>query len=185
MTVSKPKSRQRTKLEPEQWILLVSVVLLLGLVITALNPDALHQQPVVNRLPVQGQNSQMQSARMQQPSGQNVVAPMKPLVASPLRPYQGVVAQIINRDPGGWGQIHVIVRDPVGNRREISLAPVWYMEFEGCALRVGQSVRGEVFRFDKGANPGAVAYAKSVIVNGTRCRLRTVDGLAIWSDQLQ
>ncbi len=110
------------------------------------------------------------------------VAQMQPIQTLPTQSYRGVVDQVINRQPGGWGQIHIIINDGLAQFIEISLAPQWFLQFQGCAVAVGDLVEGESFNFDP-AN-ATYLYAKNLVVNGNRCRLRTNDGLAIWSDQI-
>lgn len=162
-------------LQPEQWILLVSILLLLLLIIIALNPDSVEQHRIVNQTSVQAQA----------PAQGQTIAILQPFKVNKPIAYQGKVERIINRDPGGWGQIHIFVRDRVGNRQQVSLSPKWYLEFQGCRLKVGQNVIGEMFNASKGTEVSTVYYAKNIIINKVRCRLRTVDGFALWSDQLQ
>ncbi len=110
------------------------------------------------------------------------VARMQPIQTLPTQSYRGVVDQVVNRQPGGWGQIHIIINDGLAQFIEISLAPQWFLQFQGCTVAVGDLVEGESFNFDP-AN-ATYLYAKNLVVNGNRCRLRTNDGLAIWSDQI-
>jgi len=185
-------TKAMSKIKPEQWILILSVLLLLMMVLTALTPDSgkgRSTKNVAGSQPVGQVNQQQQLAQLNPqkqviPQTQNV-AGLQAFKAAPPQPYQGVVNQMVNRDPGGWGQIHIILKDGMGNKREISLAPAWYMEFQGCVVQVGKSVKGEIFRFGNGPQSGAVLYAKNIIINGVRCRLRTVDGFALWTDQLR
>jgi len=174
----KSSANKVSALRPEQWILMVGVSLLLLLVIMALNPDSVEHHPVVNQAPAQGPDAQIA------PQAQTVAA-MQPFIALKPKPYQGQVERIITRDPGGWGQIHIIVRNQSGSRQEVSLSPKWYLDFQGCTLKVGQQVIGEMFLLKDPSQTNTVLYAKNIIINGVRCRLRTVDGFAIWSDQLQ
>ncbi len=179
MAANKNKPMQdNNKLQPEQWILLLGLLLFVGLITTALIPDSPDQKRVVQ------QQSSLQSPARPAVQGQ-AVARLRQFTPVQPHAYQGRIDKVINRDPGGWGQIHILLSDNAGNRQEISLAPVWYLEFQGCFLKVGQQVDGEFFRFHRGQQAGGFDYAKSVIVNGTRCRLRSVDGFSLWSDQLQ
>lgn len=190
-------TKPMSKVKPEQWILILGVVLLLVMVVTALTPDTGEGRSTKNVAGSQpiGQVNQQRQLTQQQlaqlnpqqqviPQTQNV-AGLQAFKAAPPQPYQGVVNQVVNRDPGGWGQIHIILKDGTGNKREISLAPAWYMEFQGCVVQVGKQVQGEIFRFGNGPQSSAVLYAKNIIINGVRCRLRTVDGFALWTDQLR
>jgi hypothetical protein len=198
-------------IKPEQWVLLSGAALFLGIALVALFPGDfevdvetaktgpaqnqahLHRQvrqdggkaPVNAPFAVtapQMSGAQGQVVQWQQPAQmQNVMRPMQPLKVGATEHYQGQVTQVINRDPGGWGQIHVMVQSG-GRQQEISLAPEWYLSFQGCSMKNGQQVSGEAFRFDR-VRPTAPLYARHVTVNGMRCRLRTLEGLALWSDQ--
>ncbi len=90
---------------------------------------------------------------------------MRPVQTLPIFSYGGVVDQAVNRDPGGWGQVHILVNDGAGLTQEVSLAPEWYLQFQGCLVQRGQHVTGEGFHFDS-VNRGGLLYAKNVIVNG-------------------
>ena len=111
------------------------------------------------------------------------VRQLQPVKVVATEHYQGKVDQVVNRDPGGWGQIHVIINSGT-RQQDISLAPEWYLSFQGCKMAPGARVDGEGFRFDK-VRPNAPLYARHVTVGGVRCRLRSIDGMALWSDQLR
>ena len=124
---------------------------------------------------------QMSAVQWQQPVQMQNVQQMQPLKMGVTERYQGRITKVINRAPGGWGQIHLMVQSG-GRQQEVSLAPEWYLTFQGCTLKNGQQVDGEAFRFDR-VRPNSPIYARHITVNGVRCRLRTLDGLALWSDQ--
>lgn len=111
------------------------------------------------------------------------VRQLQPLKMAATEHYQGKILQVVNRDPGGWGQIHVIINNGA-KQQDVSLAPEWYLSFQGCKVTQGARVDGEGFRFDK-VRPNAPLYARHVTVGGVRCRLRSLDGVALWSDQLR
>jgi hypothetical protein len=180
------KGEAPTRLQPEQWILLISLLLLVGLVITALIPVETPDGKVVVQQRSPSQRSSAAVNRTDVPAQGQTVAALQPFNTVPTHRYQGRVDQVIDRSPGSWGQIHILVRDSAGMQQEISLAPVWYLEFQGCFLKVGQQVDGEAFRFGYTQRPGSdYDYARNVNVNGVRCRLRTLQGVSLWADQLQ
>ncbi len=196
-----------SSIKPEQWVMLAGAVLFIGIAFVALVPgdidvdvETARSGPAQNQAhlhrqvkqtggngnapvnaPFNAMAPQMNAVQWQQPIQMQQVQLMKPLKVGATEHYQGRVTQVINRDPGGWGQIHVMVQSG-GRQQEISLAPEWYLTFQGCKLQDRQQVSGEAFRFDK-VRPTAPVYARHITVNGVRCRLRTLDGLALWSDQ--
>lgn len=194
-----------SSIKPEQWVMLAGAALFIGISLVALIPNDidvdvatarsgpaqnkahLHRQVAANeprgRAPVNAPAGQQNGGVAVTPLQMQTVAVMKPMKVAATEHYQGRVTQVINRDPGGWGQIHVMVQRG-GRNQEVSLAPKWYLTFQGCNLSSGQQVSGEAFRFDK-VRPNAPVYARHVTINGVRCRLRTLDGLALWSDQPQ
>jgi hypothetical protein len=182
---------QMQKIGPETWIMLVTVIFMVLLAVLALTPEPRRAAPgkgvaLVN--PSTGMSAgistgSIAAAPQEQVLGQTVAA-MQPVVNPPTYPYSGVVEQFVNRDPGGWGQVHVLVNDGAGLIQDVSLGPEWYLSFQGCVLRRGLHVEGVGFHFD-GLTQGGRLYAKNVIVNGVRCRLRTDQGLALWTDQIR
>ncbi|MBF0470162.1 MAG: hypothetical protein HQL48_02185 [Gammaproteobacteria bacterium] len=183
------------KIEPEGMILLLGVFGFIVLTLAALIPDDLESGEysfrasqgggAVNALPQSG-IAPVGGVQTAEPMAQNVV--MQPLQSRRVYAYSGTIQKVLNRDPNGWGQIHVFVGDMTVPPQEISLSPQWYLQFQGCTPVVGQHVEGQAFLFSQ---PGAahasndLLYAKNVILNGVRCRLRTDNGLALWSDQLK
>jgi hypothetical protein len=174
---------QMRKIGPETWIMLVTVVFMVVLAVIAVTPA---ERPVAA-----GKGSSalvdtatgMVTAQNGMAQGQNV-AQLQPVQQLTTYPYSGVVDQFVNRDPKGWGQVHILVNDGAGLIQDVSLGPEWYLSFQGCVIRRGLHVEGVGFHFD-GVTQGGRLYAKNVIVNGVRCRLRTDQGLAIWTDQLR
>ncbi|MBF0255880.1 MAG: hypothetical protein HQL47_05340 [Gammaproteobacteria bacterium] len=185
----------KQKMGPETLIMMVALLFLLVLAVMAVTPDDRPASPgkgvalvdssmptgmVVGQVAVPPQQTQ---AFQSQAQGQTVAA-LQPALIRQTFPYKGVVDGFVNRDPGGWGQIHLLVNDGAGLMQDVSLAPEWYLTFQGCIIRRGQHVEGVGFHFD-GLTQGGVLYAKNIIVNGVRCRLRTDEGLALWTDQLR
>ena len=175
------------RINVETWVLLAGALLFVVIIITAMIPDDHH-----------GRSSSLDPASLGMQRGAAVNGPM-PQRALPQNQmvaqlqaaqinrtyqYSGVIDQVVNRDPGGWGQLHIAVNDGAGFTQEVSLAPEWYLQFQGCRVQRGQQVAGDGFHFD-GVNQGGVLYAKNVVVNGVRCRLRSMQGLALWTDQLR
>ena len=196
-------------IKPEQWVMLAGGAMFVAIILLAMVPGDidvdvatarsgpaqnqahLHrqvraanngQQPV--NAPINAPAPQMGAAvqwNQGEPMQMQNVAQMQPMKVGATENYQGRITKVINRDPGGWGQIHVMIQSG-GRQQEVSLAPEWYLSFQGCKVTTGQMIDGEAFRFDK-VRPNAPVYARHVTINGLRCRLRTLDGLAVWSDQ--
>ncbi len=108
-----------------------------------------------------------------------------PFEAGTTRRYEGQVQQIMVRGADvDWSQVHVVVADPAGAAREISLAPDWYLLYLGCMVNPNTPVAGIAFQFDRvTSNP--VLYAKDIVISGRKCQLRNDEGLALWSNQLR
>ena len=84
----------------------------------------------------------------------------------------------------GWGQVHITVLDETtGMSRQVSLAPTWYLQYLGCGVMQNYQVKGEAFLFDA---PGADVplYARTIMVNGRPCQLRSDEGFALWSNRM-
>lgn len=97
--------------------------------------------------------------------------------------FSGVVQQVSEfrkRD----GQIHIWIHTANGKEREISVGPSWFLRYTGCKIAHDTKVSGVGFSFDnKGQDP--VIYAKNIIVNGKKSRLRNDEGFALWSSRLR
>lgn len=119
-------------------------------------------------------------------TAQNVaLTGLVPFERAVTEPYRGQVQQVfVLGGDQGWGQTRIWVSDVTGAQKEISMGPGWYIQYLGCSITEGTNVRGVAFRFDT-VDPSAVLYAKEVIVNGVRCRLRNDEGFALWSNQLR
>ncbi len=186
-------------------VICIGLVFFLGLFITAMVPDDLWEQDVVNTTQAIGRSVTPRATvvfdrgqqRMQQfgGNGQRPLPPVQaqniavkgliPFEAAVTEPFRGGVRQVVTRGEGqSWGQVHVWVEDVSGRLRQISVGPGWYLEYIGCAIEKNQRVRGVAFKFDKRVE-SQVLYAKYIIVKGARCRLRNDEGFALWSNQLQ
>ncbi|MBF0246951.1 MAG: hypothetical protein HQL36_02600 [Alphaproteobacteria bacterium] len=100
--------------------------------------------------------------------------------------FSGTVHSNIHRGADmGWGQVHIWISNGVGDSKELSLAPGWYLEYLGCPVFNGDRVKGVAFNFDKTTATGVTHYAKDITVNGKTCRLRNDEGFALWSNQLR
>jgi hypothetical protein len=123
------------------------------------------------------------------PVGQNpgaavpVVMPgLSPFSPTKPQPFSGRVSQTVSLGADvGWGQMHIWVNDGSGNLREVSLAPLWYLQQVGCANFENARVYGTGYQFDP-SRPNAELYAKSITVNGKTCLLRDDEGLALWGN---
>ncbi len=97
------------------------------------------------------------------------------------QPFGGRVTQVASLGADvGWGQMHIWVNDGSA-LREISLAPLWYLQQVGCGNLENARVNGAGFQFDP-SRPNAELYAKYVIVDGQKCLLRDDEGLALWGN---
>jgi hypothetical protein len=170
-------------LRPETWILLAAVIFMLVLAIDAVTPDGNGGAPGKGIAMVTPAPTGMVAGQAPVEAQAQTVARLQPIQAQVFT-YSGVVDQFVNRDPGGWGQVHVVVNDGAGMVQDVSLGPEWYLSFQGCVVRRGIHVDGEGFHFD-GLTQGGVLYAKNLNVNGVHCRLRNNQGLALWTDQLR
>ncbi|MBF0219214.1 MAG: hypothetical protein HQL49_06770 [Gammaproteobacteria bacterium] len=181
------------KLRPEGIILLLGFSGFVVLTLLALVPSKGDKDYSFRAVQGEAVNAQQNGAGFKPVSppiaiaqGQNVV--LQPLVERPVIPYHGTIQRVLNRDPGGWGQIHIFVGDGTATPQEISLAPEWYLQFQGCSVALGDPVYGEAYSF---AQPGTAhatneqLYAKNMVINGMNCSLRTAQGFALWSDQLR
>lgn len=130
---------------------------------------------------VPNQSAPINDFSQQMPAGKQTVVPFN---KAKSRPYNGNVAQLIRRNSEfGWGQVHVWVTDDKGGMLEISLAPDWFLRQCGSLISSGSNVAGNYYQFDT-RSPNALRYAKDVTVNGKRCRLRSDEGLALWTKQV-
>ncbi|MEO5341946.1 MAG: hypothetical protein H7842_01175 [Gammaproteobacteria bacterium SHHR-1] len=174
---------QMRKMGPETWIMLVTLLFILVLAVLALSPEE-RPKAVTKGVTLANPATGMTAAWNSNPARANNAAALQPVQPITTYPYNGVVDQFVNRDPKGWGQVHILVNDGAGLIQDVSLAPEWYLSFQGCVIRRGLHVEGVGFHFD-GVTQGGRLYAKNVIVNGVRCRLRTDQGLALWTDQIR
>jgi hypothetical protein len=101
---------------------------------------------------------------------------------SPTKPqaFAGRVSQVATLGAEvGWGQLHIWINEGGGTLREISLAPLWYLQKAGCTDFETARVSGQAFQFDP-SRARAELYAKTISVKGQTCRLRDDEGLALW-----
>lgn len=101
---------------------------------------------------------------------------------APTKPqaFSGRVSQVATLGAEvGWGQLHIWINEASGNLREISLAPLWYLQKVGCVDFDQARVNGQAFQFDP-SRANAELYAKTISVKGQTCRLRDDEGLALW-----
>ncbi len=97
------------------------------------------------------------------------------------QPFGGRVTQVASLGADiGWGQMHIWINNGA-NLREISLAPLWYLQQVGCANLDNARVNGVGFQFDP-SRLNAELYAKYVIIDGQKCLLRDDEGLALWGN---
>ena len=82
------------------------------------------------------------------------------------------------------GQIHIWVDDARGVERRVSVGPSWFLKYTGCTIAHDITVSGVGFMFDR-AGRDPLIYAKKIIINGKKCRLRNDEGFALWSNRLR
>ncbi len=108
-----------------------------------------------------------------------------PFVKPTQERFSGQVTQVMALGAEtGWGQVHITIQDDVtGASRLVSLAPTWYLQYQGCTVTQNARVNGMAFRFDA---PGTDVplYARTIKVNGRPCQLRSDEGFALWSNRL-
>ena len=139
------------------------------------------------QLPEMPQGGQMRAAAL--PGAPPVSAQSIPGLVPFSRPAQerfsGRVTQVMALGAdAGWGQVHITILDDLtGASRVVSLAPTWYLQYQGCTVMQNYQVSGVAFRFDA---PGADVpfYARTIKVNGRPCQLRSDEGFALWSNRL-
>ena len=189
-------------MKADHWVLAAGAVFCIGLVGVALFPDDFRDDDghgaLVNPVGVSlgpsgpapvGPDVFAGTGAMVPPPRawpQNAALPgLVPFTRASTERFRGdVVRAAIRGGDLGWGQVYVWVSGGPGREQEISLAPDWYLQYQGCAVSEGMKIRGVAFKFDK-IRPDAEIYAKTISVNGTTCRLRNDEGFALWSNQLQ
>ncbi|MGK5094581.1 hypothetical protein WDW89_21530 [Deltaproteobacteria bacterium TL4] len=80
--------------------------------------------------------------------------------------------------------VHILLRDDIGFKKELSVSPAWFLEYSACPLAVGNHISGSGFLFETG-NQGALIYAKKIRLGAQVCRFRNDEGFAFWSDKLR
>ncbi|MEO5338026.1 MAG: hypothetical protein H7841_14210 [Magnetospirillum sp. WYHS-4] len=104
--------------------------------------------------------------------------------ASSVR-FSGQVTEMVSLGNDiDWRQVHVWLGGGPGVGQGVSLAPDWFLGFQGCPVAAGDNVAGVAFNFDA-KTPNSALYAKTISVNGKKCRLRNDEGFALWSNRLQ
>jgi hypothetical protein len=185
------------RLSPEGAILLSGVAFFGALSVIALVPDQATDPGAETNLGTSAQVAGVAAAQRppvtptgvtqtrQQPGTARTVAMLQPAEALPTIPYRGIVSSLRAPSTGTWGQIHVQLDIGRQQMPDVSLAPAWFLDFQGCKLAVGDQIQGEGFRFSNRAGTSSTLYAKNIIVNTKRCRLRSIHGLALWSGQMR
>jgi len=181
----------------ENWIVTAGIVFLLFISILAFLPkDVLESdflssslKKTANLAPVTIDPMTMGQA------GPMVAAATKPGAASTQLPGQrdferavsvrfyGVIQQVSEMQQHD-GQIHIWVDDARGVERRVSVGPGWFLKYTGCTIAHDITVSGVGFMFDR-AGRAPLIYAKKIIINGKKCRLRNDEGFALWSNRLR
>ena len=138
------------------------------------------------QMPEMPQGGQMRAAALGAPAAAPGGIPgLVPFARPAQERFSGRVTQVTALGAeAGWGQVHITVLDETtGVSRTVSLAPTWYLQYQGCAVMQNYQVSGAAFRFDA---PGADVpfYARTIKVNGRPCQLRSDEGFALWSNRL-
>ena len=137
------------------------------------------------QMPDMPQGGQMRAAAIAAPTAAPGIPGLVPFARPAQERFSGRVTQVMALGAeAGWGQVHITVLDETtGVSRTVSLAPTWYLQYQGCAVMQNYQVSGAAFRFDA---PGADVpfYARTIKVNGRPCQLRSDEGFALWSNRL-
>ena len=110
------------------------------------------------QLPAVPQGGQMQTAALPAAGG---IPGLVPFARPAKERYSGRVTQVtaLGAD-AGWGQVHITILDDfTGLSQVVSLAPTWYLQYQGCTVMQNYQVSGVAFRFDA---PGAVGASPAV-----------------------
>ncbi|MEI8395120.1 MAG: hypothetical protein WCF85_10320 [Rhodospirillaceae bacterium] len=84
----------------------------------------------------------------------------------------------------GWGQVHITIVDAAtGTTRIVSLAPTWFLEYQGCTVMQNYPVSGMAFSFGGASSAENPLYARVIKVNGRPCQLRSDEGFALWTSR--
>lgn len=193
-------------MKTEQWIIGGGLACFLVLVVAAIMPDDFWDANISSSASVivsvagsragianpalQARNAAPGGGAVQQgpPTswGRNVAMPgLTPFSRASSQRFQGNVVRTISRGTEvGWAQVHIWVANGVGDSRQISLAPDWYLQYLGCPVSENMHVKGTAYKFDT-VRSGAKLFAKTIAVNGKTCRLRNDEGFALWSNRLR
>jgi len=94
--------------------------------------------------------------------------------------YQGKIVKMAGTGATTvWGDIFILVDDGINEPLWINLAPSYFLQASGCAVRPGIFVKGTAFRDPAQGNQG-LAYAASVMSNGEVCALRDNHLKGLW-----
>ncbi|MBF0289732.1 MAG: hypothetical protein HQM14_18110 [SAR324 cluster bacterium] len=148
---------------------------------TAVNPNrwTAQQDMAMNQMPGQGMNQMPGQGMNQMPAKQRTprVFTDKTLVR-----FSGIVDKI-NMSPTVNDRIHILVKDKIGNEKQVSLGPSWFLTYTNCTIAEDIAIDGKGFKFDPAGT--ALIYAKKIRINGQVCRFRNDEGFALWSDKLR
>jgi hypothetical protein len=96
--------------------------------------------------------------------------------------FQGKVRRVAGTGSTSvWGDVFVLVDDGINPPGWLDLAPRLFLQAGGCHIRAGMFVKGTAYR-DPAGGPGALGYAKSIMVNGELCTLRDTHLNGLWEE---
>ena len=96
--------------------------------------------------------------------------------------YQGKIVSVAGAGTRSvWGDIYIQINDGINPPMWIDLAPLWFLQAEGCVVRPGMFVKGTAFRDPTQASAG-LDYAMSVMANGEVCALRDNHLNGLWAE---
>jgi len=106
---------------------------------------------------------------------------------SPFSPvavrYSGFVLRVNHQiNQTGWNRVHIWIRSQNGTTSEIITSPQWFLDFMGCKIGQNIMVEGVAFEPQDSAGTRKLLYAKNIIVDGQLYRIRSDNGLPLWSN---
>lgn len=173
-------------MKAEQWVIGVGTTFLLIVVIAAMLPDSLWSDGNVSRGTAAVDTATETAAADVAAAGQNSLASaLVPFSKATSGNFAGRVVRVVSLGSDtGWGQVHIWVDNGSGTAQEVSVAPDWYLQNQGCTVAENAQVRGTAFRFGPD-RPDTEVYARNITVNGSSCNLRNDEGFALWSNRMR
>jgi hypothetical protein len=96
--------------------------------------------------------------------------------------FEGAVQRLSHqKTTQGWQRVHLWIRTTESAAQEVVLSPDWFLQFLGCEITRRIVVSGDAFKKEN------TLYAKNIAFKSARgksvlCRLRSENGIPLWSD---